>query len=476
MKFPRHWWLLILLLAASALRLAWIPVQWDENEHLAAIWDIAQGNAPYSLFEHHWPGLYLTGPWLIPFPSIGTAVAAARIWCFLSLAVTSFLLHLHWKKAPLGALIIADALLFWALRDFRPEIVAAPLLAGGWVLAERKPAAAGFLLGLAGIFSPRVFFVALLSGWKQRDPLYWTAFAVAPVLTASYLLSIADPAWLRFSLMEFNAGLQPILVWGPQFLRATVQSLAHPMRADFTPLLVLLLSAWAVRNAIRSPRAMGSAALLAAAAWWLLLDTQRASSSLGILALCTAFAGISLPRWNSVVAGVFIALFAWGGIRDAAASIRLVEPQPETAVLKKIPEILTGNVRWERPLAASITALEEIRAACEGPSTPLGTVFSPPPDHPILCPNASRILWFTASDTVLSLRGLGREDLLDRGVQDIIESKPALISQRFEEFFRYSPEHAARIRAFIASERYASQQIGGRWFYRRHSPLTAHRL
>jgi hypothetical protein len=127
-------------------------------------------------------------------------------------------------------------------------------------------------------------------------------------------------------------------------------------------------------------------------------------------------------------------------------------------------------MRLKLQLVDNVRVLEKIQKECLYPDSSTG--FFLPPHHPIFCRNASRLLWFSAADPVLTLLHMGREDLLDKALEEFKKNRPLLVDVRIKNFFRYSPRHLEEVDMYLKEEGYALKEIGEISFYRR--PKASH--
>ncbi|MBI3742821.1 MAG: hypothetical protein HY261_00835 [Chloroflexi bacterium] len=512
---PLAAWLLVV--GAAAFRLWWFALGADENEHLAVLYDIRSGKPPYALFEHHWPGLYLFGPWLIDFASPKAAIVSARVWTFLSFAVVAGVINVTWattqpKRFGVWLLLAADLLVFWAMRDFRPETMAMPFAVLGWFAMWRALSGrdegkinrtwvivAGLLLGLAADFSPRLLLPALAPGLllafsrlreqqhraeiRKASAYFLPAFLVVPIVSLIYIVArhMSDLGWLRFSLLTFNRELVEGRFWGHDLVSGFAD-LPHWAPGKLVPLLLLLWMLWNLLllakwwftkpNEERAARqGLLTAIALASMLWWLAFGLTTAVIGVTLLTLAVHHSGLKdgMGRigvvWASLLLLVTV-LYLGGQVYSfmsppgAARHAANIE-----ATFKHLPSRLSRlkYVGSERPLATSIKQLTAIQqAGCPGP------VLSPQPFHPIVCANASHILWFAPADFESAFKKAHRTDLLVAGVKEIEGSRPTLVSRRgLADLFPTSPEYREQIEAFLTQAGYTRVVIAGQDYYRR---------
>ncbi|MBU2574908.1 MAG: glycosyltransferase family 39 protein [Elusimicrobia bacterium] len=158
----------------------------DELEHLHGAWLVARGQVPFrDFFEHHGPLFpFLLAPLTALIHDPIRAVWAARLFM---LALTAATMKVLWNMTAPGRGLLARALPVLLLCSFttfadkslevRPDVPAMALLslallcASGGASSLKMRLAAGFLLGLAFFFTPKIAYPAagLVIGWLISD-------------------------------------------------------------------------------------------------------------------------------------------------------------------------------------------------------------------------------------------------------------------------------------------------------------------
>jgi hypothetical protein len=344
---PRLRYAVLFVLAAL---LSGVTIRWGINPHdeglmLQAGERIADGQLPYrDFYANYGPGQYfLVGGLDVIFGPSLLAWRVLRVALDAGVAVLAYALVRRDAPEPLalGAwLTVAAAMAFPSIPHPNPTALA--LAFGGLLIAERRPALAGALAGLAAVFRldlglAALAGVALLAGRRQAARAVGAGVAVGCVLMAPVV--IADPGafWdqtIGFALHEQRLQRLPLPgAWHGGFE-------PNKILEFYTPYLLLAGSAiWlAVAVARRLPLRLWAPAPLAAAGVIYLLaraDVYHLVPLAAVLPvlLATAAADEWRRAGNALIPVALVAVLALIAIQGLDRKrIQLLDPPPQATI------------------------------------------------------------------------------------------------------------------------------------------------
>jgi hypothetical protein len=329
----------------SGLTIRWGINPHDEGLMLQAGERIADGQLPYrDFYANYGPGQYflvggldwLFGPSLLTWRILRVALDAG-------VAVLAYALVRRDAPEPLalGAWVaVAAAMAFPSIPHPNPTALA--LAFGGLLIAERRPAAAGALAGLAAVFRldlglAALAGTALLAGRRGAARAVGAGITLGAVLMAPVVIADPDAFWAQtigFALDEQRLQRLPLPgAWHGGFEPNKVLEF-------YTPYLLLVGTAlWlAVALARRLPARLCAPAPLAAAGVIYLLaraDVYHLVPLAAVLPilLATAAAGERRPGGHLALAAGLIAVLALIALQGLDRKrIQLLDPPPQAII------------------------------------------------------------------------------------------------------------------------------------------------
>jgi hypothetical protein len=328
----------------SGLAIRWGVNPHDEGLMLQAGERIADGQLPYrDFYANYGPGQYfvvggldvLFGPSLLTWRILRVALDAG-------VAVLAYALVRRDAPEPLalGAwLTVAAAMAFPSIPHPNPTALA--LAFGGLLIAERRPAAAGALAGLAAVFRldlgvAALAGVALLAGRRQAARAALTGAGVGCVLMAPVVIPDPGAFWdqtIGFALDEQRLQRLPLPgAWHGGFE-------PNKILEFYTPYLLLAGTAlWlAVAVARRLPLRLWAPAPLAAAGVIYLLaraDVYHLVPLAAVLPVLLATAAAAERRaGNAAITAALVAVIALIAVQGLDRKrIQVLDPPPQATI------------------------------------------------------------------------------------------------------------------------------------------------
>ena len=277
---------------------------------------------------------------LLPFGLLPAPLALA-LWLFATFALLAVVLTLAFRDGRLTLAVLFSPAAFYCLSFGQNGALTAALLIGGLWLLERRPAAAGVMLGLL-VIKPQL---GILLPFALAAGGYWRSFAAA---------AVAALAAVGLSVVLFGAA-----AWW-EFLHATVPHMSAQLLHDWpippqhampTTLVTLQGSGISTRVAIIGQVAStGLAALAVAWAW------RRPGAE---------------PRWrNAAVCAAALLATPFGYVYDMIpallAAALLARPGFASGFMRAEPVVLAAVWIWPAITVvwSHVLGLPPIGAAC----------------------------------------------------------------------------------------------------------------